>query len=200
MAKRLRCYGKSNGKPIRLNVGGKIFDVSMETINSFQYLQARLGDNFQSSLDEAGHLFVDRCPQLFEVILQSVRSLTRPRQRYILERKRDLLAECEFGSVRKNPRGIPKITIPELRFDLNAASRMNLFAPLGAPKANMYDSDKLVRLLNIQGFMALVIGFRNPSAATLQASYSGPKIAPLQRQKLHFAWSSSTRSRSNLRQ
>ena len=83
-----------------MNVGGKIFDISMETINSFQYLQARLGDNFQSPLDEAGQLFVDRCPQLFEVLLQSVRSLTRPRQRYILERKPDLLAECEFGRVR----------------------------------------------------------------------------------------------------
>jgi len=71
----------------------------METINSFQYLQARLCDNFQSPLDEAGQLFVDRCPQLFEVLLQSVRSLTRPRQRFILERKRDLLAECEFAGV-----------------------------------------------------------------------------------------------------
>jgi hypothetical protein len=99
MAKRLRCYGASSEKPIRLNVGGKIFDVSMETINYFQYLQARLCDNFQSPLDEAGQLFVDRCPQLFEVLLQSVRSLTRPRQRYILERKPDLLAECEFAGV-----------------------------------------------------------------------------------------------------
>ena len=75
---------------------------------------------------------------------------------------------------------------------------MNLCAPWGAPKAETHDSDKLVCLLNIQGFMASVIGFRNTFAATLQASYSGPKIAPLQRQKLHFAWSSSTRSRSNL--
>jgi len=125
MAKRLRCYEK----PIRLNIGGKIFDVSMDTINSFQYLQARLGDNFQSPLDNDGQLFVDRCPQLFEVLLQSVRSLTRPRQRYILERKRDLLAECEFGRVRMNPCGIQKLTIPELRFDPIAASRMNLFAP-----------------------------------------------------------------------
>ena len=99
MAKRLRCYVGSNETPIRLNVGGKIFDVGMETINSFQYLQARLGENFQSPLNEAGQLFVDRCPELFEVMLQSVRSLIRPRQHYILERKRDLLAECEFADV-----------------------------------------------------------------------------------------------------
>ena len=85
-----------NEKPIRLNVGGKIFDVGMEVINSFQYLQARLGDNYQSPFYEAGQLFVDRCPELFEVLLQSVRTLTRPRQSYILDHKRDLLAECEF--------------------------------------------------------------------------------------------------------
>ena len=98
MAKRMRCYAVSNEKPIRLNVGGKIFDVGMEVINSFQYLQARLGDNFQSPLYKAGPLFVDRCPELFEVLLQSVRSLTRPSQRYILDHKRDLLAECEFSN------------------------------------------------------------------------------------------------------
>ena len=96
MAKRMRCYSVSNEKPIRLNVGGKIFDVGMEVINSFQYLQARLGDNYQSPFYEAGQLFVDRCPELFEVLLQSVRTLTRPRQSYILDHKRDLLAECEF--------------------------------------------------------------------------------------------------------
>ena len=109
MAKRLRCYGSSNEKKIRLNVGGKIFDIGMETINSFEYLQARLGDSFQSPLDEDGQLFVDRCPDLFAVLLQSVRSLTRPRQRYILEHKQDLLAECKlFGSVCKDPRDIQK--------------------------------------------------------------------------------------------
>ena len=116
MAKRFCCNGDLHEKPIRLNVGGKIFDVSMETIKSFQYLQSRLGDNFQSPLDETGQLFVDRCPQLFEVLLQSVRSLTRPRQRYIVERKADLLAECEFWHVCKNLCGIQKSTIPELRF------------------------------------------------------------------------------------
>ena len=108
MAKRLRCFGASIEEPIRLNVGGRIFDVGMETINSFQYLQARLGDNFQSPLNEAGQLFVDRCPELFEVLLQSVRSLTRPSQRHILERKPDLLAECKCRRVCDHPRGTRK--------------------------------------------------------------------------------------------
>ena len=100
MAKRLRCYFGCDTKPIRLNVGGRIFDISLETANSFQYLQARLGDNFHSPLDELGEVFVDRCPQLFQVILQSVRTLTRPRQHHILERKCELLAECEFARSR----------------------------------------------------------------------------------------------------
>ena len=99
MAKRLRVDAAPIASPIRLNVGGKVFDVTMETINAFQYLQARLGQNFRPSVDATGELFVDRCPELFEVLLQSVRSLTRPRQSYIVERKRDLLAECDFYGV-----------------------------------------------------------------------------------------------------
>ena len=100
MAKRLRSNGASIENPVRLNVGGKKFDVSMDTINAFQYLQARLGENFRPPVDAAtGELFVDRCPELFDVLLQSVRTLTRPRQSYIMERKRDLLAECDFYGV-----------------------------------------------------------------------------------------------------
>ena len=95
----MRCYAAAIESPIRLNVGGKIFDMSMETINCFQYLQARLSENFRPSVDTTRELFVDRCPELFEVLLQSVRSLTRPRQQYILEHKRDLLAECDFYGV-----------------------------------------------------------------------------------------------------
>ena len=99
MAKRLQVDAALIASPIRLNVGGKVFDVSMETINAFQYLRARLGQNFRPPVDATGELFVDRCPELFEVLLQSVRSLTRPRQSYIVERKRDLLAECDFYGV-----------------------------------------------------------------------------------------------------
>ena len=100
MTKRLRSNGASIETPVRLNVGGKTFDLSMDTINAFQYLQARLSENFRPPVDAAtGELFVDRCPELFEVLLQSVRSLTRPRQSYITERKRDLLAECDFYGV-----------------------------------------------------------------------------------------------------
>ena len=76
MVKRMRIDAAPVDSPIRLNVGGKVFDVSMETINAFQYLQARLGQNFKPSVDATGELFVDRCPELFEVLLQSVRSLT----------------------------------------------------------------------------------------------------------------------------
>ena len=137
MAKRLRCFGASIEKPIRLDVGGRIFDVGMETINSFQYLQARLGDNFQSPLNEAGELFVDRCPELFEVLLQSVRSLTRPSQRHILERKPDLLAECEFADVfLRRPARYPKSSRWQCR--LMTASRSSIYARLchGVPPSH----------------------------------------------------------------
>ena len=99
MVKRLRCDAVPIENPIRLNVGGRIFDVSRETINAFPYLQACLSENFRRTVDATGELFVDLCPELFEVLLQSVRSLTRPRQSYIMARKLDLLAECDFYGV-----------------------------------------------------------------------------------------------------
>ena len=99
MVKRLRCDAVPIENPIRLNVGGRIFDVSRKTINAFPYLQACLSENFRRIVDATGELFVNRCPELFEVLLQSVRPLTRPRQSYIMARKLDFLAECDFYGV-----------------------------------------------------------------------------------------------------
>ena len=99
MSKRMRKTTIADNACITLNIGGRSFKVCMKTLESFHYFQSRLGKHFRSSLDDAGELFVDRCPVLFEVLLQSVRSLTRPRQLLVSERKRDLLAECDFYGV-----------------------------------------------------------------------------------------------------
>ena len=72
-----------------------MFDIIIHTINSFQNLQARLSDNIHTLFDKAGLVFADQCTELFEVMLQSIRPLIRPRQRYIVEHKRTILAQCE---------------------------------------------------------------------------------------------------------
>lgn len=81
---------------MRLNVGGRKFLVGLQTLNAFGYLRARLNEGFTLETDEKGHLFVDRDPALFEILLQSVRAASRPPQRAIDARKQDLLEECAF--------------------------------------------------------------------------------------------------------
>ena len=90
MAKRLRFYGGSDTRHIRLYVGGKTFDMRMEATNVAQYLQA-LFDRYRQ-------VFIGRWPVLFNVLLLNVRLLTRPRRSYILKRKHDRLTKCDPSS------------------------------------------------------------------------------------------------------
>ena len=52
MTKRAHSNAVSIEMPVRLNVGGRIFDVNVETINAFQYLQARLSENLAAAADD----------------------------------------------------------------------------------------------------------------------------------------------------
>ena len=96
--KRRRAEGDKD-EPVKLNVGGKRFDVSLQTLNAFGYLRARLDGGFALETDECGCVFVDRDPALFEILLQSVRTLSRPPQHEVDARKQSLLAECAFYCV-----------------------------------------------------------------------------------------------------
>ncbi len=79
---------------VRLNVGGRRFDVSLQTANAFGYLRGMLAWGTQEQ-DEGG-IFVDRDPALFEILLRCVRTFMRPPQREICNRKDELLSECAF--------------------------------------------------------------------------------------------------------
>ena len=73
--------------------------MSLQTANSFGYIRAYLNKNFTSMLDEQGYIFIDRDPSIFKVLLQSIRSYSRPLQRFINENKQHLLCECDFVCV-----------------------------------------------------------------------------------------------------
>ena len=97
MSKRLRTDdgdSRTASDMVRLNVCGKRFDVSLQTANAFGYLRGMLAWGTQEQ-DEGG-IFVDRDPALFEILLQCVRTFTRPPQREIDNRKDELLSECAF--------------------------------------------------------------------------------------------------------
>jgi hypothetical protein len=86
------------GGPIaRLNIGGKIFDTTPDTLAGCPYFKQFLsGKELGHRFDEDGRLFVDRNGDLFSHILEYLRSRRRPPQHIIDGQKNALLAECAF--------------------------------------------------------------------------------------------------------
>ena len=84
---------------VKVNVGGERFDIALQTTKSFGYLCARLNDGFISEVDKDGYMFIDRDPYLFRILLQSVRTYSRPLQNVINNHKQCLLSECAFFCV-----------------------------------------------------------------------------------------------------
>ena len=80
---------------VRLNVGGKLFETTRETLRGSGFFASLLefggGDK-----DEAGNIFVDRNGDHVAVILECLRTSRRPPQRIISLHKRALLDECEL--------------------------------------------------------------------------------------------------------
>jgi hypothetical protein len=95
--KRLRFEGASPCDRVKLNVCGKRFEVSLETLNAFGYISARLA-NEHTDVDE--EIFIDRNPTYFAILLQAVRTFSRPTQKDIDANKQHILAECAFFCVR----------------------------------------------------------------------------------------------------
>ena len=92
MIKRARCDSSVDITSVKLNVGGRCFEVSRRTIQAFGYLQARL----QNSDVQCDNIFVDRDPVYFDILLQAVRTFTRPPQHLINKFGQQLLDECAF--------------------------------------------------------------------------------------------------------
>ncbi|XP_063712180.1 BTB/POZ domain-containing protein KCTD3-like [Symsagittifera roscoffensis] len=64
-------------KIVRLNVGGKLFVTSAQTLRNTKtdsFLSRIISDGLPSTRDENGAIFVDRCPILFEKILAFLRT------------------------------------------------------------------------------------------------------------------------------
>jgi len=85
---------------VELNVGGKIFYTTKETLcrgdNFFSGLFRSLANNMSTTLDNQGRIFVDRDPELFQIILSYLRSgiIELPNQKI----RRSLMKEFDFYS------------------------------------------------------------------------------------------------------
>ena len=80
----------------KLNVGGACFEVSNDTLSKIEYFQPLLSGRFRMNCTSARPIFIDRCGQMFQHVLQYARTGQRPSRRIIEESGAALLAECEF--------------------------------------------------------------------------------------------------------
>ena len=94
MKRRKLCKPPCRASVVRLNVGGRAFDTTRETLVGCDFFRPILDGNIGSAVDVNGRVFVDRSPELFAVLLQFLRSCQRPA--LDLVDKHALLNECKF--------------------------------------------------------------------------------------------------------
>jgi len=90
---------KISPSTVRLNVGGKHFDTTRDTLQRAPFFAPWLEGLFEMACDEDGRIFIDRDGHLFGIILSFLRNFQRPAQITIDAHKRALLAECDFFQI-----------------------------------------------------------------------------------------------------
>ena len=79
-----------------LNVGGKRFDVAADTLERIPFFEPIVSGRFAGDLDEKGQHFIDRSPEIFAIILQCVRTNSRPSRAAFDYYRTELQADAEF--------------------------------------------------------------------------------------------------------
>ena len=96
MKKRKVSLSPRNASIVKLNVGGRAFHTTKDTLSLCSYFQPVLDGRLPHGKDEHGRLFIDRDPDLFSIILQFLRTCQRPA---VVADKHALLHECGFFGV-----------------------------------------------------------------------------------------------------
>ena len=85
---------------IKLNVGGVLFDTTRSTLAQCQYFEPALEGRLRhGTVDDQGRWFIDRDGQLFQHLLNYMRTRQRPTQKVVQEMRDQLLAECDFFGI-----------------------------------------------------------------------------------------------------
>ncbi len=84
---------------VRLNVGGKYYDTTEQTLASADYFRSLFGNNFAITVDSKKRIFIDRCGDLFGVILNCLRDGSRPPQHVVSNQGHELCAECAYYGI-----------------------------------------------------------------------------------------------------
>ena len=96
MKKRKVSLSPRNASILKLNVGGRAFHTTKDTLSLCSYFQPVLDGRLPHGTDEQGRLFIDRSPELFATILQFLRTPQRPAA---VTDKHALIHECGFFGV-----------------------------------------------------------------------------------------------------
>ena len=96
MKKRKLSAARPHASIVKLNVGGKAFHTTAETLSHCDYFKPVIDGRLEHGTDEHGRLFIDRSPQHFAIILQFLRTCQRPAA---VADKHALIHECEFFGV-----------------------------------------------------------------------------------------------------
>ena len=101
MGKRARAMSKSARKAavVKLNVGGRSFDTTEQTLSSAEYFRSLLSSRFAKAVDHKGRIFVDRCGDMFAIILNCLRNNSRPTPQVVSSKGRELCIECAFYGI-----------------------------------------------------------------------------------------------------
>ena len=81
---------------VRLNVGGKLFDTTKDTLANCNYFLPCFEERLDHAADEDGRLFLDRSGDYFAHLLHFMRTTVSPNWTYVNENKHALIEECRY--------------------------------------------------------------------------------------------------------
>lgn len=84
-------------------MGGTIFVTTRDTLSKIEYFRMMFDNKIRALLDQNGNIFLDRNPDLFNIILNSVRSRNFDSILDMSDRKRlyELQNEAKFYGIRE---------------------------------------------------------------------------------------------------
>lgn len=97
---------------IKLNIGGKIFTTTLETLTGEKdnFFSAMFSEQFNTKPDEDGEYFIDRDPKLFPYILNYLRNSTEPEWDLLIEKHlfNRFQEEIDFYQIKSLKRSLEK--------------------------------------------------------------------------------------------
>jgi hypothetical protein len=124
--KKLEKVSSQAKSKIKLNVGGKIFTTSLNTLTMEKntYFSSMFSENFNTQPDEDGEYFIDRNPEHFHLILDYLRNPTKEVNLNEMTKKEleDFYYEVDYYSIQslKKIEIIPKFDVLAMGKELNS--------------------------------------------------------------------------------